>query len=105
MLLLPPVCQQQGHTSNVTLATWKTAFAIGFNYQVSMSCSFYVDAERLTSAKAPYINPLIIGAYSSSNPSSSWSDKRRASTYAKLIAGRDGGGDGTNGIICRESHF
>ena len=93
-LLLPPVCQQQGHTSNVTLATPKTAFAIGFNYQVSMSCSFYVvHAGQLTSAKtAPYlialstvfsIDPLIIGENLSSNPSSSWSDKRRASTYAK----------------------
>ena len=56
--------------------------------------------EQLTSANtAPYlialstafsIDPLIIGAYSSSNPSSSWSDKRRASTYAKLLAGEDG---------------
>ena len=63
-----------------------------------MSCSFYVGAERLTCAKAvPYllalsngfsINPFIIGAYSSSNPSSSWSVKRRASTYTKLEAGQ-----------------
>ena len=30
-LLLPPVCQQRRHTSNVTLATPKTAFATGFN--------------------------------------------------------------------------
>ena len=55
---------------------------------------------QLTSANtAPYlialsialsIDPLIIGAYSSSNPSSSWSDKRMASTYAKLLTGEDG---------------
>ena len=92
-LLLPLVCQQQGHTSNVTLATPKTAFAIGFNYQISMYCSFYMHAGQLTSAKtAPYlialstafsVDPLIIGENLSSNPSSSWSDKRRASTYAK----------------------
>ena len=30
-LLLPPVCQQRRHTSNVILATPKTAFATGFN--------------------------------------------------------------------------
>ena len=61
-----------------------------------MSCSFYVDAGQLTSAKtAPYlialstassVISLIIGAYPSSNPSSSWSEERRASTYAKLLA-------------------
>ena len=42
----PPVCQQRGHTSNVALATPTTTFAIGFNYQVSMSFSFYVDGMR-----------------------------------------------------------
>src|SRR5258706_13349620 len=43
-LLLPPICQKRGHTSNVALATPMTTFAIGFNYQVSMSFSFHVDA-------------------------------------------------------------
>ena len=57
------------------------------------------DVSELTSVKtAPYLIALstvfsidlpIIGVYSSSNPSSSWSDKRRASTYAKLSAGGD----------------
>src|SRR5258706_9441238 len=46
LLLPPPVCQQRGHTSNVALATPTTTFAIGFNYQVSMSFSFYVDGMR-----------------------------------------------------------
>jgi len=51
-----------------------------------------------TSAKtAPYlivmstdfsIDPLISGEYSLSNPSSSWSDERRASTYAGIIRRR-----------------
>jgi len=50
---------------------------------------------RTTSAKAaPYlitvptdfsIGPLISGEYSSSNPSSFWSDERRASAYANII--------------------
>ena len=50
---------------------------------------------QLTSAKtAPYlialstdfsIDPLITGEYSFSNPSSSWSDERRASAYADNI--------------------
>ena len=49
---------------------------------------------ELTSAKtAPYliapskdftIDPLISGVYPSSNPSSSWSDERRASAYADI---------------------
>ena len=53
---------------------------------------------QLTSAKAaPYsivlstgflVDPLISGEYSFSNPSSSWSDERRASTYAKIIRRR-----------------
>ncbi len=61
-----------------------------------MLCSFYVNMGRLTSAKtAPYlmalstvvsIDPLISGEYPSSNPSSSWSNERRASTYAKSIS-------------------
>ena len=42
-LLLQTVCQQRGLTSNVALATPTTTFAIGFNYQVLMSFSFYVD--------------------------------------------------------------
>src|SRR5258706_14223524 len=48
LLLPPPVCQQRerGHTENVALATPTTTFAIGFNYQVSMSFSFYVDGMR-----------------------------------------------------------
>src|SRR5258706_4575313 len=45
-LLLSLVCQQRGHTSNVALATPTTTFAIGFNYQVSVSFSFYVDGMR-----------------------------------------------------------
>ena len=67
---------------------------------------------QLTSAKtAPYlialstalsIDPLIIGACFSSNPSSSRSDKRRASSYAKLVAAGMGSGKATNGVICRE---
>ena len=93
-LLLPPICQQQAQTSNVTLVMPKTAFAIGFNYQVLISCSFHVEVGQPTSAKtAPYlialstdfsIDPLIIGAYSFSNPSSSWSDERRASAYVVI---------------------
>ncbi len=77
-----------------------------------MSRSFYVHAGQLTSAKtAPSLNALsiafsvdslIIGAYSSSNPSSSWSDKRRASTYANNKLAGMGDGKGTNGIICGE---
>ena len=63
-----------------------------------MYCSFYVDLHlrELTSAKTvPYlialskefsIDPLISGAYSASNPSSSWSDERRASAYADIIS-------------------
>ena len=80
-----------------------------------MSCSFYVDAGQLTSAKtAPYlivlstafsVDPLIIGAYPTSSPSSSWSDERRASTYAKLLADGMGRGKGTNSIICKKSYF
>ena len=51
---------------------------------------------QLTSAKtAPYLITLstdfsvdtpISGGYSCSSPSSSWSDERRASTYAKIIS-------------------
>jgi len=95
-LLLPLVCQWRGHTSNVAWATPKTAFAIGFNKQVSMSFSFYMDVGELTSARtAPYVIALsttfsIDGACSFSIPSSLWSDKRRASAYAKLLAGGDG---------------
>ena len=65
-----------------------------------MTCSLYGDAGQLTSAKtAPYlitvstafpVDSLIIGEYSSSNPSSFWSDKRRVSAYVKLSVGRDG---------------
>ena len=65
-----------------------------------MYCSFYVDLhlKELTSAKTePYlivlskdfsIDPLISGVYSSSNPSSSWSDERRASAYADITSWR-----------------
>src|SRR5258706_12878287 len=94
-LILPPMCQWRGQTSNVTLVTPRTAFAIGFNYQVSISCSFHVEVGQPTSAKtAPYlstlstnfsIDPLIIGVYSFSNPSSSWSDERRASACVDII--------------------
>ena len=62
--------------------------------------SFYGDAGRLTSAMVVLyliamstvfsIDVLIIGAYSSSNPSSSRSNKRTASAYAKLLAGKGG---------------
>ena len=89
-LLIPLISRWRAQTSNVTLATPKTAFAIGFNYQVSMPCSSYVDVGRPTSAKtAPYlialstafsVDPPMSGEYPSSNPSSSWSDERRAST-------------------------
>ena len=51
----------------------------------------FCDVRELTSAEpAPYlivlstdfsIDPLITGEYAFSNPSSSWSDERRASTY------------------------
>ena len=57
---------------------------------------FFVNGRELTSAKtAPYlialstdfsIDPIISGEYSLSNPSSSWSDERRASTYAMFIS-------------------
>ena len=53
-----------------------------------------VNVGQLTSAKiAPYLialstdfstDPLITGVYSFSNPSSSWSDERRASPYANI---------------------
>ena len=86
---------ERAQTSNVTLVTPRTAFAIGFNSQVSISCSFHFKARQPTSVKTvPYlitlstdfsINLLIIGAYSSSNPLSSWSDERRASPYADII--------------------
>ena len=56
------------------------------------------EARELTSAKtAPYlialstdfsVDPLISGEYSFSSPSSSWSDERRASTYAGIISWR-----------------
>ena len=82
-------------TSNVILVTPRTAFAIGFNYRVSISCLFHVEVEQPTSAKtAPYlialstdfsIDPLIIGVYSLSNPSSSCSNERRAPAYADII--------------------
>jgi hypothetical protein len=65
-----------------------------------MSCSFYVEAGGLTSAKtAPYLIALskhlsidspVSGVYPSSNPSSSWSDERRASAYADSITGENG---------------
>src|SRR5258706_2769412 len=44
------VCQQQGHTPKVALAIPTTTFAIGLNYQVSMSFSFsfWVDEMRDT---------------------------------------------------------
>ena len=93
--LLTPPCQWRVQTSNVTLATPKTAFAIGFDCQVLISCSFHVEAVQPTSAKTvPYliarstdssVNLLIIGVYFFSNPSSSWSDERRASSYADII--------------------
>ena len=70
------------------------------------------DAKSLTDATiAPSLNalsspisidPLIIGVYVSSNPSSSRSDKRRASSYVKSLAAGMGSGKGTNGVICRE---
>src|SRR5258706_4954131 len=60
-----------------------------------MSCLLHMNMGQLTSAKAaPYlivlstdfsIDPLISGEYSCSNPSSSWSDERSASTYARSI--------------------
>ena len=94
-LLLTQKCQCRAQTSNVTLAKPKIAFEIGFNYQVSMSCLFHVEGGQPTSAKtAPYlialstdlsIDPLITGAYSFSNPSTSWSDERRASPYVDII--------------------
>src|SRR5258706_853951 len=94
-LLHTPTCQRRAQTSNVTSATLRTAFAIGFNYQASISCSFHVEVGQPTSAMtAPYlitlsrdfsIDPLIIGVYSFSNPSSSWSDERRASPYGDII--------------------
>ncbi|SRR5258706_10205180 len=65
---------------------------------VSISYSFLVDVRELTSVRtAPFLialsmdfstDPLISGKYSFSNPSSSWSDERRASTYAKIISRR-----------------
>ena len=99
--LLPTLIRGwRAQTSNVTLATPKTAFAIGFNYQVSKYCSFYVNMEQLTSAKtAPHlialstdfsVDPLISGEYFFSNPSSSWSDERKVSTYAKISNRRRG---------------
>ena len=97
-LLLTPICQWRTRTSNVTLVTPRIAFVIGFNYQVSISCSFHMEVGQPTSAKtAPYlmalstdfsIDPLIIGVYSFSKPSSSWSDERRASPYADIIRSR-----------------
>jgi len=39
-LALLLICQQRVRTSNVTLATPKTAFVIGFNYKVSTFCQF-----------------------------------------------------------------
>src|SRR5258706_9142601 len=63
-----------------------------------MSWPFHLNVGELTSAKtAPYlialstdfsINPLINGEYLSSNPSSSWSDERRASAYANITSWR-----------------
>ena len=54
-----------------------------------------MEVGQVTSAKtAPYliavptdlsIDPLIIGLYSFINPSSSWSDERRASAYMDII--------------------
>ena len=80
-----------------------------------MSFSLYVDVGELTSVKTvPYvimlsttfsIDLLIIEACSFSNPSSLWSDKQRASAFAKLSAWGMGSGKGTNGIICQESYF
>ena|SRR5258706_15720734 len=80
-LLLPPVCKWPARTSNVTLATPKTAFEIGLNYPVSIYYLFYVNVRELTLAKtAPYLialstdfssGPLISGEYSSNTPSSS----------------------------------
>ena len=94
-LLLTPICQWRAPTSNVTLETPRTAFGIGSNHQVSISCTFHAEVGQPTSATtAPYsivlstdlsIDPLITGAYSFSNPSSSWSDERRASPYADIF--------------------
>ena len=56
MLLLFLVYQQRGHTSNVALATPTTTFAIGFNYQVSMYFSFYVDGMRETDLREDSAN-------------------------------------------------
>jgi hypothetical protein len=72
-----------------------------------------MDVGELTSAKTtPYlialstdfsIDPLISGRYSLSNPSSSWSDERRASVFADIISLAEmDSGKGTNGIICGE---
>src|SRR5258706_785411 len=43
VLLLTSTCQWRAQTSNVTSATPRTAFAIGFNYLVSISCPFHVE--------------------------------------------------------------
>ena len=51
------------------------------------------------------IDPLISGAYSVSNPSSSWSDERRAFAYADISDGMDGQWNDTNGIVGRESQL
>ena len=63
-----------------------------------ITCSFYVDVGRPTSAKtASYLIALsttfsvdlvMSGEYPSNNPSSSRSDERRASTYVKIIIWR-----------------
>ena len=94
-LLLPPKCKGRTLTSNVTWVTPIATFAIEFNYQVSIYCSFHVDGGEPTSAKTePYlitlstvfsVDALINGVYSFSNSSSSWSDERRASAYADFI--------------------
>ena len=95
VLLLPLICQLQAQTSNVISVTLKIASEIGFNYQVSISCLFHVEVSQPTSAKTPpylialftdpSIDPLVNGAYSFSNISSSWSHERRGSAYAVII--------------------
>ena len=79
--------RDRGNTED-SLRNWIQLSGVNF-------LSLHVEFGQTTSANtAPYlialstafsVDSLIIGEYSSSNPSSCWSDERRASAYAHII--------------------
>jgi len=78
MLRLPLMQLWRARTSNVTLATPKTAFVTGFNYGVSTPC-WFPNGELTSANTTPYLialftalssDPLSSGVYSCNSSSS-----------------------------------